>query len=318
MKSIKLILPLLFFPTLILAQDLLDQLDKEFPKTPIYEIATFKTTRIGLGHSIETRKQGALEISVYNRFWNHKEGNTQRFLADEVSIRFGLDYAITDNFTIGTGYTNFDKITDGFLKYKLVRQIKDSKKSPFSITLMQSFSHREMENNYTYGPKPSIKASSINKIINTLYDYNGYSSNQNLYAFTTQVLIARKFNSKFSAQLSPIFITRNSNFFEGQPKNQFALGFGARYKVGGHVSIVSEYFQVFNPLKTVNTYNPFMIGVNWELSHLLLQFQITNARNYADDTFITQTTNNFNFHDGNFHFGFNATFVLHLSKNKVN
>ena len=46
------------------AQKLLDKLDKEFPKTTIYEIATFKTTRIALGHSVETRKKGILEISM--------------------------------------------------------------------------------------------------------------------------------------------------------------------------------------------------------------------------------------------------------------
>ena len=46
------------------AQSLLDKLDKEFPEKPIYVIAAFKTTRIGLGHSIETRKKGALEISL--------------------------------------------------------------------------------------------------------------------------------------------------------------------------------------------------------------------------------------------------------------
>ncbi|SEC31049.1 hypothetical protein SAMN04489761_2643 [Tenacibaculum sp. MAR_2009_124] len=286
-----------------MAQNLLSKLDKEYPNKPVFEIATFKTTRIGLGHSIETRKQGALEISLSNRFWNHKEGTTQRFLADEVSIRFGLDYAITDNFTVGAGYTNFDKITDSFLKYKFVRQAKGAKKSPFSIALLQAMSYR-------------------NKSLTQAYDQYGVpyfnDHNSNIYNFTTQLLIARKFNTKFSAQLSPIFITRNNSIFEEQPKSQYALGFGARYKVGGHVSIVSEYYHVFNPVKTVPTYNPFMIGVNWELSHLLLQFQMTNARNYAEDTFITQTTNNFNFHDGNFHFGFNAIFVLHLSKNKVN
>ena len=58
------------FNSSINAQNLLDQLDQEFPDKPVYEIATFKTTRIGLGHSIETRKKGALEISLYNRYWN--------------------------------------------------------------------------------------------------------------------------------------------------------------------------------------------------------------------------------------------------------
>lgn len=284
------------------AQGLLDKLDKEYPDVPIYEIATFKTTRIGLSHSIETRKQGALEISMFNRFWNRKQGSTQGFLADEVNIRLGLDYAIMDNLTIGAGYGTYDKITDGFVKYRFLRQRKDAKKSPFTMAFYQEISARKMKSDGTMNP---------------FYGNSSNGTNENVYGFTSQLIIARKFNPKISVQVSPTFITRSRNFVQGQSKNQFALGLGARYKVGHHVSIVSEYYTVFNPVNSVKTYNPFMIGVNWELSHLLLQFHMTNARNFAKDAFIPQTTNNFNFHDGNFHFGFNATFILHLSKNKL-
>jgi hypothetical protein len=286
------------FNSSINAQGLLDKLDKEFPDKPVYEIATFKTTRIGLGHSIETRKKGALEISLYNRYWNIPNFDGQRFLADKVSTRYGLDYSFTDNLTFGLGYTNHDKITDGYAKYKLLKQRQNSKKGFISITLLQGFSHRKIENTY-----------------NGLYEVNTSSSSK--YAFTSQVLVARKFNSKFSLQITPTLIHREANSLNDDPNNQFAIGFGGRHKIGGHASIVSEYFYVANPLKSTQTYNAFMVGVNWELSHLLLQFQITNARNFTEDTFITQTKNNFNAEDGNFHFGFNATFVLHTKKKKL-
>ena len=279
------------------AQDLLDKLNKEFPKKPVYEIATFKTTRIGLGHSIETRKKGALEISLYNRYWDIPNFQGQRFLADKVSSRFGLDYSMSDNLTVGLGYTNHDKITDGFLKYKLLKQKQNTKKGFVSLTLVQGFSQREMKNTNS-----------------GLYQT---SNSSNKYAFTSQVLIARKLNSKFSLQISPTFIHREKNTSTNDPNNQFVVGFGGRHKIGGHASIVSEYFYVTNPLKSIETYNAFMVGVNWELSHLLLQFHATNARNFAEDTFITQTRNNFNAKDGNFHFGFNATFVLHTKKKKL-
>ena len=279
------------------AQGLLDKLDKEFPDKPVYEIATFKTTRIGLGHSIETRKKGALEISLYNRYWNIPNFDGQRFLADKVSTRYGLDYSLTDNFTIGIGYTNYDKISDGFFKYKLLKQQQNSNKGFVSLTLVQGISHR------------SIKNTNIG-----LYQT---SNSTDKYAFTSQVLVARKINSEFSLQIAPTFIHRDANSSSNDPNNQFAVAFGGRHKIGGHASIVSEYFYVANPLKSIQTYNAFMVGVNWELSHLLLQFQVTNARNFAEDTFITQTRNNFNAEDGNFHFGFNATFVLHTKKKKL-
>ena len=280
----------------ISAQGLLDKLNNEFPDKPMYEIATFKTTRIGLGHSIETRKKGALEISLYNRYWNIPNFEGQRFLADVVSTRYGLNYSFSDNFTLGLGYTNHDKVSDGFIKYKLLKQQQNSKKGLVSITFLQTLSHRSVEN--TNG---------------NIYQQN---SSSDKYAFTSQVLIARKINTEFSLQVAPTFIHREKNPWTDNPNNQFAIAFGGRHKISNHASIVSEYYYLANPLKTIQTYNPFMIGLNWELSYIMLQFHMTNARNFAEDTFITQTRNNFNAKDGNFHFGFNATFVLDTKKKK--
>lgn len=296
-KKIYQLCTLLFFvvSSSLNAQSLLDKLDNEFPNKPVYEIATFKTTRIGLGHSIETRKKGALQISLYNRYWNIPDFGGERFLADKVSTRYGLEYAFLDNFTVGFGYTNFDEISDGFLKYKLLKQQRGAKKTPITITLLQAISNRKT----------------------TSTDLYGKESSDNNYAFTSQVLIARKFNPDLSIQITPTFIHRTNTTSNDDPNSQFAIGFGGRHKIGGHASIVSEYYYVANPIKSMDTYNAFMLGVNWELSHLLLQFHVTNARNFAEDTFITQTTHNFNFKDPNLHFGFNATFVLHTKKKKL-
>lgn len=61
---------------------------------------------------------------------------------------------------------------------------------------------------------------------------------------------------------------------------------------------------------------PFPLGVNWDLSDVMLQFQLTNVRGAIEDEFITQTPNNFNFNDGNFVFGFTGIFILHF-ENKL-
>ena len=278
------------------AQSLLDKLNNEFSNTSFDEIATFKTTRLGLSHSIETRKKGALQLSLYFRYWDTPVATSQNFLADKVSTRYGLEYAFTDNFTFGFGYTNFDKITDGYLKYRLLKQNQDDKKGWLSMTLVQTLSHRKIENT-----NPNI------------YD----SSSENKYAFATQVLLARKFNPNLSLQIAPTFIHRESNSANNDPNNQFVIGFGGRHKITRHASIVSEYNYVVNPLKSIDTYNTFLFGVNWEVSDLMLQFHVTNARNFAEDTFLTQTTNNFNFKDPNLHFGVNATYIIHTKKKKI-
>lgn len=279
------------------AQDLLDLLEKELPKSQYYQIAPFQMTRIGLGHATETRKKGALEISLYNRFWNHKEEKTQHFLADEINTRIGLDYALSDNFTFGIGYSNFDKATDAFIKYALLKPEVASSKSSINITFVQAVSRRE--NTTTTNP-----------------EYNPINETSIDWGFTSQVLISKAFSRKFSLQIAPTYIHQFSKPKNDLLKNQVSFGIGARYKLNAHTALVTESYFMTNSIKVLETYNPFMVGVNWELSHLLLQFHLTNVRNFAENIFISKTTNNFNFHDGNLHFGFNATFVLHTNKKK--
>lgn len=276
-------------------QDLLEKLEKEFPNKPQDVIGTFKTTRIGLGHSVETRRKGQLEISIFSRFWDVPNSTKESFLADKSTQRYALEYGLTDRLTFGAGYTDFDGIYDGFLKYKLIRQQTGKTGNPLSITLFQSYTYRSKQ----------------------LGNVTPFVTGTDKSAYTTQVLVAKRFNPKFSAQITPTFVYRAESVLDTDPNAQFAIGFGARHKVTKHASIVSEYYYVTNPLQSVKTYDAFTVGVNWELSHLMLQFYATNARNFAEDTFIMQTKNNFNFHDPNFHFGFNATFVLHTKKKKL-
>ncbi|GAA4271581.1 hypothetical protein GCM10022258_08750 [Aquimarina gracilis] len=279
------------------AQDLLETLEKEYPDTPQYELATFKASRLSIGHSIETRKKGILEIQAFNRFWNIPDYESQSFVADKLGARIGLEYGISDRLTFGAGGSTLESIFDGFFKYKLIKQRSDGKGSPLSISLFQNMAYRSERN------RPFV-------------DVNRFDEFGDKLSYTSQILIARKFTPQFSAQISPTYIHRSSSAFSEDPNNQFAIGVGGRYKLGGHVSIVSEYFYVFNPLKSINTYDAFSLGVNWELSDVMLQFQLTNTRGMTEESFITQTPNVFNFKDGNFVFGFNAIFVLHLSQKK--
>ncbi|MDP5092386.1 MAG: DUF5777 family beta-barrel protein, partial [Polaribacter sp.] len=222
------------------SQDLLKKLDAEFANQEMFEIATFKTIRIGLGHSIETRKKGALQIALYNRYWNIPDFKGQRFLADVVSTYYGLEYAFTDDVTFGMGYTNHDKIIDGYLKYRLLKQQKNAKKAPISITLVQTFSHRKTVDGGVNYLQPLVES--------------------NKYGFSSQVLIARKLNSNLSLQIAPIFIHSQSNELLNESKNQFAISFSGRHKFNKHASIVSEYFYNTNPLKSIETFNAFMVG----------------------------------------------------------
>ncbi len=274
------------------AQELLNVLDQEYPDTPQYELATFKGSRISIGHSVENRRKGVLDIVHMQRYWNIPNATTQNFIADKLNARVALEYGITDRLTFGAGGSTLDGIFDSFLKYQLVRQRRDHKGFPLSITLFQNGSY---------------KSKRITK---------GTEDWSDRLAFTTQLLMARKFSPNLSLQIAPTLIHRNTQLLEQDPQTQFAIGFGGRYKLDGHVAIVSEYYYVANPLESRTTYGAFALGVNWEVKNLLLQFQLTNARNMVEDAFITQTINNFNFEDGNFVFGANATVSIQLFNKK--
>lgn len=296
-NNYKFIFLIMFITSSINAQNLLEKLDKEFNVEEIDEIATFKTTRIGLSHSIETRKKGALQLSLYFRYWDTNAPSGQNFLADKVSTRYGLDYAFTDNFTLGIGYTNYDKLVDGYFKYQLLKQTKDSNKRWFSLTLVQTISHQELTS--------------------TIYDvYESVTTSENSYAFVTQALFARKFNPNLSLQITPSFIYRNKNNENDDPTSQFAIGIGGRHRLSKHTSFVSEYNYVLNSIDSIETYNTFLVGINWEVRNFIFQFHLTNARSFAEDLFLTKTTNNFNFRDPNLHFGFNTTYVIQTKRRK--
>lgn len=289
------VLWVLFFTQLTYAQNIMEALEAESVETSLPTIATFKGTHISIGHSVETRKKGALEISVMNRFWNRPIPDTERtqtFVADKLNSRIGADYSISDRLTVGAGYATGYRSVDAYGKLRLFYQRDNGVKFPVSITLYQKFVQR----------KKSL-----------ITDLDIPIPSKNKLASITQVLVARKISRNFSLQLSPSFIYRGEEGLrENVDKGRFALGIGGRYRVGSHVSIASEYYYVPQRLEFIDTYGAFSLGVNWEVSDLLLQFKLTNVRNLVEDKSIIKTQNNFNFRDGNLHFGFQATYFIQL------
>ncbi len=291
---------IVFFGINLEAQNLLDILEKEQKDSTGYVTPAFKMTRIAVGHSTEVRSAGILEVFASNRFWDRPTESSQSFGADKMSTRFALEYGVTDNLSAGVGATTFDRLFDGYLKYRLMSQQKGANARPLNITLFQGGSY-----NSSAIPNPIINDDFSNRL-----------------SFTTQLLISRKISSKFSLQLSPTYVYKGLIISKNDSRNFFALGFGARYKVGPHVSIVSEYYKTFNPIEpgdiygSADTYGPFALGVNWELGDVLIQLMLTNALNMVEDKFIVETPNNFNFRSPNLNFGFNATYVIHF-KNKL-
>src|SRR4051812_5702162 len=81
---------------------LLDEENKKSDKEHTdYTTATFKTTRLINGHTIETTGKGILDVKISHRFETLNHGPKDLWGFDIAKMRFGFDYGLTDRLMIG-------------------------------------------------------------------------------------------------------------------------------------------------------------------------------------------------------------------------
>ncbi len=270
----------------VLAQDdLLKELEKTAEPVDTKIQSTFKGTRIINGHSVETRPNGVLDFMISHRFGRINSGAYEFFGLDQANTRLGLEYGITDRLNIGIGRSSFQKVFDGYVKYKLLWQQMGAKKMPVSVVWFSSAS------------------------INTLRRPEDINLD-NRMSYTHQLLIGRKFSNDLSLQLTPTLVHRNLVLTNEDKNDIFALGFGGRYKITNRVALNAEYFYRFNANEDNTTYNALAIGVDIETGGHVFQLHFTNAQSMVESGFIPETTGNF--FEGDIHFGFNISRVFQL------
>jgi hypothetical protein len=265
------------------AQDLLDILDSETPKTDNIVTATFKGTRILNGHSIENRKDKELEFIISHRFGRINLGFDELFGLDKSNIRFALEYGVNNNLTAGLGRSSFEKTYDGFLKYSLLKQKTGANSFPFAVSLFGSVA------------------------VKTLKDYDPADKRtfaESLF-YVGQVLIAKKVSPSFSFQLTPTYVHRNTVRIAADPHDIFALGLGTRMKLTKRVSFNSEYYFAFDESKSIDARNSLAFGIDIETGGHVFQLILSNAITMIEKSFITENTGDF--FSGDIHFGFNIS-----------
>lgn len=265
-------------------EELLELLSSSSNNDKGYATATFKSTRVINGHSIETRSDGTLEFIISHRFGRLNSGYEEFYGLDFSTIRLGLEYGFTDDLNIGIGRASFDKVVDAFAKYRFLRQSKDF---PFTATAFASIARKTVD-------LPDIESLERN-------------------SYTMQILIARKFNSNFSFQLSPTIIQRNLVKTLQDDNLLIALGLGARYKLSNRIAIVTEYYPVLSD-KSSQFEDSFAVGVDIETGGHVFQLHFTNAVQMNERGFIGETSDSF--WDGDIHYGFNITRVFDLKPNE--
>lgn len=260
--------------------------------------ATFQSTRLINGQTVETTQGGVLNLEISHRFGKLNEGFYNMFGLDVASMRLGFDYGITNRFEIGVGRSTFEKQYDGFLKYRLLWQ-DDGKKIPVSVTLLASMMLEtdtvalKTEKQISVSPKTADKLS---------------------YAY--QVLMARKISPKLSLQLVPTLIHENLVDSSFNSNNFFAVGLGATFKVTKSSAINIEYYYEPSGNKLPGTYNSFSIGYEIQTAGHVFQLHISNSTGMTEKAFIAE--NDGRWSKGDIHFGFNISRVFTIKKQKQN
>ncbi len=277
----------------IFAQDdLMNLLNDSIRKETNYTTATFKSTRIMDGHSIESMPPGQLDVRISHRFGTLNSGGYNFFGLDQSNIHLSLEYGILKWLMIGVGRGSYEKTFDGFAKFSLLKQSTGEKEMPVSVSVFSSVALKSLK-----WPDPTVT--------------NYFSSR---LSYVAQILIARKISNELSIQLSPTYIHRNLVVTELDPNDLYAVGAGGRLKLTRRISLNAEYYYLINPTNnmTPQIYNPLSIGVDIETGGHVFQLFFSNSVGTIEKQFIGETTGQWK--KGDIHFGFNISRVFTLKK----
>ncbi|MEO5891361.1 MAG: DUF5777 family beta-barrel protein [Ferruginibacter sp.] len=274
--------------------DLMNSLEKEVAagSKPDYTTATFKTTRLINGHTVENVGKGVMDVKISHRFGTLNKGGYELYGLDNATMRMGIDYGITPYLMVGVGRSTYQKTYDAFFKIKILRQSTGKRNMPVTLS---------------YIPTIALKTLHFDDP-----DRKNYYSSRLFY--THQLLIARKFSAATSLQLMPTFIHRNLAATDANPNDILAIGVGGRQKLTKRLSLNVEYYYQLPGHKIDSSTNSLSIGIDIETGGHVFQLHFTNSVGMSERTFIAENTGKWG--KGDILFGFNISRVFNIGKKR--
>ena len=285
----------LLFPFIIFSQDdLLGELNEEITEDRKI-ISVFKSLKVVNFETTKLANKKDFYLVISHRFGSVKNGIDDLFGLDQAVTQFKFIYGVNEWLNIGLARSSNQKKYGVHAKYRLKYQEKNG--FPVSIVGYNLITANTSLKDDVY---PNINF-------------------ENRLSYTSQLLISRKFNDNLSLLLAPSFIHENlatrsfvqengsTNFYD-EENNQFALGFGGRYKVSKRISLNIDYGLHLNRNENSVYNNPLSIGADIETGGHVFQVHFTNAQAMFEEGFITQAQGDWL--DGDFFFGFNLVRVF--------
>ncbi len=256
-----------------------------------YVSSTFKGTRVINSQSVEMLGKANMDYRISHRFGLVSDGAYNFFGLDQAYQRMSFTLGLTDLLNIEIGRASVNKIYDGTLKWKLMRQATNKKSHPLSIVYVANIAVQTLKNN----------------------QFPDLAFENKLY-YTHQLLVARKFNDKFSLQLMPTVVHRNFIDSAKYKNTIFSIGAATRYKVSRKIAITGEYFYNLPNQISKIYYNNASIGVDIETGGHVFQLHFTNGVGMNEKGFIGETAGNIS--KGNLHFGFNISRIFYIGRRR--
>lgn len=276
------------------SQDMLSALDSNSSGEKNFVFATFKATRLVDQHTLETVGPRTLDFRISHRFGAINSGSYNAWGIDgPANIRLGLEYSPNGRFMFGIGRSSFDKMVDGFLKYRLLRQTVE-KGMPVSVTLFTGSYYAAIRDG--------------NKIAN---GYDKYENLSSRFSYCFEIMIGRKFTPSFSFQISPWFVHYNLVDNITDQNDSYGLSGLFRLKFTKRAAITMEYAYRLNDFSIVNKYYDSMsIGYELETGGHVFQIHLTNSFGMVENQFFPRTDSKWN--DAGIRLGFNISRVFTL------
>lgn len=263
--------------------------------------STFKSTHIVLSQSSETEKKHDLDLRIRHHFGDigGKFGSAHTLYGLDVAsdLFIGLDYGVTDRFTVGIGRSKQDETYNLSAKYKLLEQ-KEGGEMPINLTL---FAQTAVVGRETFSAS----------------EFPKYGDR---FSWFFQGIISRKISSRLSLQVMPAYSRRTAVSDSRDNQNLVSIGFAGRMKITKRLSFIADYTLVNGLSRPTDLsqayYNPLGLGLEIETGGHVFSLNFMNSEYILENNFIPNTKKSWTKGGARFGFTISRNFSLFKSKNQ--
>lgn len=283
MKRTLVFLILLTSMQMVQAQDDLLQELEENTTEEKFNYPAFKAMKIVNMQSTKVAAKGDLYMYVSHRFGSLSDGISTFFGLDNANTKIQFTYGVFNGVQIGISRESLRKTYAGSLKLRILEQ---GDNSPINL----------------------VAYSTVN--VNTELTTERYPNMifEDRLSYATQLLVSKRLNNKLSLEIAPTYVRQNLVLEPFQQHDQFAMGFGGRFKLNKRLSLNMDYSYNFNRAEESVYTNPLSIGLDIETGGHVFQLLFSNAQSTNEPGFLSNAEGSWK--DGEIFFGFNIVRVF--------